>query len=144
MIDDQSKGDIIMLGRKSTIVLHSDCTQHTTPLCTYIYGRCLRANCFFFKHILFKLGTLVYLTRQNRLFLGLRQCCQLWLFIAKWAIFGPCELAIFGKNIGYSQLFGLFLGRVWLFRLFYNMLAIFRLLELATLLGIGLISPLQF
>ena len=61
------------------------------------------------------------------------QCCQLWLFIAKWAIFRPCELAIFGKNVGYSQLFGLFLGKVWLFRLFYNKLAIFRLWELATL-----------
>ena len=60
-----------------------------------------------------------------------------WLFIAKWAIFGPCELAIFGKNIGYSQLFGLFLGRVWLFRLFYNMLAIFRLWELAILVSVG-------
>ena len=61
------------------------------------------------------------------------QCCQLWLFIAKWAIFRPCDLAIFGKNVGYSQLFGLFLGKVWLFRLFYNKLAIFRLWELATL-----------
>jgi len=47
-----------------------------------------------------------------------KQCCQLWLFVAKWAIFRPCDLAIFGKNVGYSQLFGLFLGKVWLFRLF--------------------------
>ena len=39
MIDDQSKGDIIMLGRKSTIVLHSDCTQHTTPFLICIYIR---------------------------------------------------------------------------------------------------------
>ena len=46
MIDDQSKGDIIMLGRKSTIVLHSDCTQHTTPILICIYVHNLNIKVF--------------------------------------------------------------------------------------------------